>query len=48
MSLEEASVQNPELANAGARIIVLMREERDWLAGQGVDPRPFNRYEPKF
>jgi hypothetical protein len=48
MDLEEASDENPELANAGAHILVLMREERDYLAGQGVDPRPFYRYEPKF
>jgi len=47
VDLEQAADQNPELANAGARILVLIREEQDWLASQGVGPRPFNRYEPK-
>ena len=48
MDLEEACDQNPELANAGVHILVLMREEGEFLAGQGVDPRPYARHEPKF
>jgi hypothetical protein len=48
MDLEEASVQNPELVNAGVHILGLMLEEGDFLAGQGVDPRPYDRYEPRF
>jgi hypothetical protein len=42
--LEEALAQSDELANAGAQIIVLMREEQTYLASQGVDPRPYERY----
>jgi len=48
MDLEEALDQNPELATSGARIIGLIREEQDFLASQGVDPRPYDRYEPRF
>jgi hypothetical protein len=44
MDLEEALAQSDELANAGAQIIVLMREEQTFLASQGVDPRPYERY----
>ena len=44
MDLEEALAQSDELANAGAHIVVLMREEHAFLAGQGVDPRPYDRY----
>jgi hypothetical protein len=44
MDLEEALAQSDELANAGAQIIVLMREEHAFLAGQGVDPQPYERY----
>ena len=47
MDFEEASVENPELATAGAHIVVLIREEQDWLASRGVDARPYDRYEPK-
>jgi hypothetical protein len=25
-----------------------MQEEEEFLADQGVDPRPYDRYEPKF
>jgi hypothetical protein len=48
MELEEALDQNPELAASGARIIGLIREERDFLASQGVDPRSYDRYEPRY
>jgi succinate dehydrogenase/fumarate reductase flavoprotein subunit len=44
MDLEEAIAQSDELANAGAEIVVLMREEQTFLASQGVDPRPYERY----
>ena len=44
MDLEEAIAQSDELANAGAHIVVLMRQERTFLASQGVDPRPYERY----
>ena len=42
--VEEALAQSDELANFAARIIVMMREEQTFLAGQGVDPRPYERY----
>jgi succinate dehydrogenase/fumarate reductase flavoprotein subunit len=44
MDLEEALAQCDELANAGAHIVVAIRQEQDFLAGQGVDPRPYTRY----
>jgi hypothetical protein len=44
MDLEEALAQSDELANAGAHIVVAIRQEQDFLAGQGVDPRPYERY----
>ena len=47
MDFEEASVQNPELANAGVHIVLMIREEQEFLIGQGVDPRPYDRYEPR-
>jgi hypothetical protein len=42
--VEQALAQSDDLANFAARIIVLMREEHAFLAGQGVDPRPYERY----
>ena len=48
MDLEEALAKNDRLANAGAHIVLLIREEQDFLIGQGVDPRPYARHEPKF
>jgi len=47
-SLDEAICENPELANDAADLVELMREEHEFLAGQGVDPQPYDRYEPKF
>jgi hypothetical protein len=41
--LDEAVMGNPDLAAPAAECLVLMREERDFLAGQGVDPRPWRR-----
>jgi hypothetical protein len=46
--LAEVAVENQDLANDAAELLVLMREEQDFLAAQGVDPRPYARYEPKF
>jgi hypothetical protein len=48
MDFEDALMENYELATSGAHIMALMREEQDFLADQGVDPRPYARYEPKF
>jgi hypothetical protein len=48
MDLDEAMYENPDLANEGAELLVLMRKEQDYLAAQGVDPRPYDRYQPKF
>jgi hypothetical protein len=31
-----------------ADLVGLMQEEEAYLADQGVDPRPYDRYEPKF
>ena len=42
--LEEAIDQSPELADLSLRILGLAREEHAFLASQGVDPRPYNRY----
>jgi hypothetical protein len=39
--LDEAVYENSELANDVALLVALMREEREFLAGQGVDPRPW-------
>ena len=44
MDLEEALAQSDELSNAGAEIVALWREEQTFLASQGVDPRPYERY----
>jgi hypothetical protein len=49
IGFKEACKEDPELRHVPARIIVLAREEAEFLAGQGVDPRPYwDRYEPKF
>jgi hypothetical protein len=39
--LDQAIYENPDLANVAADLVGLMREERDFLAGLGVDPRPW-------
>jgi len=39
---DEAVMVNPDLANVAAQLVRLMREERDYLTGKGVDP-PFWR-----
>jgi hypothetical protein len=46
--LEERIAENPDLANDAAECLVLMQEEKEFLTDLGVDPRPYDRYEPKF
>ena len=46
--LDEAVVEDPDLAAPVAELLVLERKEQDFLADQGVDPRPYDRYYPKF
>jgi hypothetical protein len=49
LAFQEAVGEDPELGNAAAELIVLSREEGDFLASKGVDPRPYVfKYEPKF
>jgi hypothetical protein len=48
MDLDEAVADNPDLAAPAVECLVLMQEEEELLAAQGVDPRPYDRYEPKF
>jgi hypothetical protein len=43
MDLDGAIHQNPDLANDAADLLVLMREEQEFLLSQGVDPRPWRR-----
>ena len=42
--LEEAMDQSEEIRDLSLDILVLMREEHEFLASQGVDPRPYDRY----
>jgi hypothetical protein len=42
--LDEAMDQIPELAELARQSLRLARQERDFLASQGVDPRPYDRY----
>jgi hypothetical protein len=46
--LDERIAENPDLANDTVDCLVLMQEEQGFLAELGVDPRPYDRYEPKF
>jgi hypothetical protein len=46
--LDEAVVEDPDLAAPAVECLVLMQEEEAFLAGEGVDPRPYDRYQPKF
>jgi hypothetical protein len=46
--LEEAMDQSEELRDLTMDISVLAREEVEFLVSQGVDPRPYERHEPKF
>ena len=46
--IDELIEENPGLASSAAQLLGLMREEWEFLASLGVDPRPYERYEPKF
>jgi succinate dehydrogenase/fumarate reductase flavoprotein subunit len=46
--LEEALDQSEELRDLTIDIGELIGEEAKFLVSQGVDPRPYERYEPKF
>lgn len=46
--LDEAMIENPDLAKDAVDCLGLMQEEAEFLAGLGVDPRPYDRYEPRF
>jgi hypothetical protein len=48
LAFDEACKEDPEIGNECAKYIVLVREESAFLASQGVDPRPYQRHEPKF
>jgi hypothetical protein len=48
MDLAEAVADNPDLAAPAAELVVLMRKEQDFLVAQGVDLRPYDRYEPNY
>jgi hypothetical protein len=48
VDIAEGVLENPELAAPAADLMVLMRDEQEFLAGLGVDYRPYERYEPKF
>jgi hypothetical protein len=43
--LEERLDENPELGNVAAQLITLTREERELLAKNGVDYRPYENYQ---
>ena len=45
---EEAMDQSEEIRDLTIDISVLIDEERAFLVSQGVDPRPYDRHEPKF
>jgi hypothetical protein len=38
----------PETLHHSIEAMVLMRKEHEFLTDQGVDPRPYERYERKF
>jgi hypothetical protein len=40
--LDERIAADPDIANIGAHILELAREEEEYLASQGVDPRPWD------
>jgi hypothetical protein len=48
MDLEATLAQcddlSDELASRGAHIVAMIRAEHEFLIGQGVDPRPYERY----
>jgi hypothetical protein len=48
LAFEEACMEDPEIGNDAATCIAMAREESAFLASQGVDPRLYQRHEPKF
>ena len=46
--LEEALDQSDELCALTIDISEMAREEVEFLVSEGVDPRPYERHEPKF
>jgi hypothetical protein len=48
VKLDRRIAENPDLVNDAADLLGLMQEEQRFLAGEGVDPRPYDRYEPKI
>ena len=46
--LEEAMDQSEEIRNLTIDILMMAREEVEFLVSQGVDPRPYECHEPKF
>ena len=46
--LEEALDQSEEIRDLTIDIFMMAGEEVEFLASQGVDPRPYECHEPKF
>jgi succinate dehydrogenase/fumarate reductase flavoprotein subunit len=46
--LEEAMDQSAEIRNLMIDFVVMADEEVEFLVSRGVDPRPYQRHEPKF
>ena len=46
--LEEAMDQSEEIRDLTSVFLDMAREEVEFLASQGVDPRPYQIHEPKF
>ena len=46
--LEEAMDQSEEIRDLTIDILMMEGEEVEFLASQGVDPRPYECHEPKF
>jgi hypothetical protein len=46
--LEEAMDQSEEIRDLTIDFLEMAREEVEFLASQGVDPRPYECHEPKF
>ena len=48
IDLEEAMDESEEIRNRTIDILMMEDEEVEFLARQGVDPRPYECHEPKF
>jgi hypothetical protein len=46
--LEEAMDESEEIRDLTLDIFMMEGEEVEFLVSQGVDPRPYERHEPKF